>query len=165
MNTEPIPVTPATQGRKRELTSPEFDIDLKKNKLLSVTPVSEPISVFDLETENLESANSEIMASNTASTSSTEQTTSHILILQSEMQKLSAMLKDTFKGETVGVVKGIVEGVLEGIQEQILKAENINKELMGENQQLRKSQNDGRTRQIQYRPHFFKAEKHDPFKL
>ena len=75
------------------------------------------------------------------------------------------MLKDTFKGETVGVVKGIVEGVLEGIQEQISKAENINKELMGENQQLRKSQNDRRTRQIQYRPHFFKAEKHDPFKL
>ena len=41
------PVTPATQGKKRELTSPEFELDTKKNKL--VTYNSEATPNFELD--------------------------------------------------------------------------------------------------------------------
>ena len=45
------PVTPASQGKKRELTSPEFDIDAKKNKLVPVPSTSEANTDLELNTE------------------------------------------------------------------------------------------------------------------
>ena len=129
MNKELATGTPSYQGRKRELASPEFDIDSKKNKVLPISPSAEPLPAYhtDIDTD-------QAMASNTASSSDS---TSHIIIPQSEMEKLSNMLKETFQGQILGFVKDIVEGVLDGIQDQISKVETRNQELMDENQELR----------------------------
>ena len=113
MSSESTSVTPISQGRKRELTSPEFDKDSKKYKTLSASPA--------LEVE---------------STMATD-TTPNIVIPESELLKLSEMLKDTFQGQIVGLVNGIVEGVLDGLLEQITKLEKVNTELTEENQTLR----------------------------
>lgn len=120
------PVTPASQGKKRELTSPEFELDTKKNKL--VTYNSEATPNFELDTE----AEPETMDSNTEGKS-----TSHIIIPESEMLKLSEMLKETFRGEIVGLVNGIVEGVVDGLQEQVKELEKTNTKLSEENDLLR----------------------------
>ena len=116
------PVTPSTQGRKRELTSPEFDIDLKKNKTLPISPASdsEPAPVLD--------SGSAMAASDPSS---------HIIIPESEMEKLSALLTDTFQGQILTLVNGIVDGVLKGIQDNISEVEKKNQELVIENQELR----------------------------
>ena len=103
------PVTPSTQGRKRELTSPEFDIDLKKNKTLPISPASdsEPTSVLD-----------------SGSAMAALDPSSHIIIPESEMEKLSALLTDTFQGQILTLVNGIVDGVLKGIQDNLSEVKN-----------------------------------------
>ena len=119
------PVTPASQGKKRELTSPEFDIDAKKNKLVPVPSTSEAITDLELNTE-LE-----------PETMSAEKATSHIIIPESEMLKLSEMLKDTFQNQIVGLVNGIVQGVVDGLQNQVKDLETTNTKLTEENENLR----------------------------
>ena len=130
MSGTPTPVTPASKGKKRELTSPDFDLDTKKNRLVPDTNNSEatPISEFDLEPEL------ETMDSNTSTSTDSQ---SHIIIPESEMLKLSDMLKDTFRGEIVGLVNGIVEGVVNGLQDQVKELETSNNKLAEENDLLR----------------------------
>ena len=130
MSRTPAPVTPASQGKKRELTSPEFDSDSKKNKLVLDTDSSEfnPSIDTDIEPQTMESD---------SSTGTGETPQSHIIIPESEMLKLSLMLKDTFKGEIVGLVNGIVDGVVKGLQEQVKQLETTNKRLTEDNELLR----------------------------
>ena len=45
--------------------------------------------------------------------------TPHIVIPESEMNKLSLMLKDTFKGEIENLVQSVVKGVLKGLNDRI----------------------------------------------
>ena len=63
---------------------------------------------------------------------------SHIIMTESEMEKLSALLTDTFQGQILTLVNGIVDGVLKGIQDNISEVEKKNQELVIENQELRK---------------------------
>ena len=70
------------------------------------------------------------------SLSSAEKSTPHSVIPESEMLKLSEMLKTTFKGEIVGLVNCIVEGVVDGLQEQVKKLETTNAQLVEENELL-----------------------------
>ena len=126
MSVTKTPIAPASQGRKRELTSPEFDLDTKKNRLVSGTESSEsPDLRFDLEPETMD-----------PSLSSAEKSTTHSVIPESEMLKLSEMLKTTFKSEIVGLVNCIVEGVVDGLQEQVKKLETTNAQLVEENELL-----------------------------
>ena len=53
------------------------------------------------------------------------------------MLKLSAMLKDIFKGEIVGLVNDIVAGVVNGLQDQVKELETSNSKLTEENDLLR----------------------------
>ena len=106
------------QGKKRELTSPEFDIDAKKNKPVPITSTSEAITDLDLNTE-LE-----------PETMSAEKATLHIIIPESEMLKLKEMLKGTFQNQIVGLVNGIVQGVVDGLQNQVKDLETTNRKII-----------------------------------
>ncbi|MCG8048365.1 MAG: Mis12 domain-containing protein [Candidatus Thiodiazotropha endolucinida] len=126
MSSEHSCVTPAAlQSKKRELTSPVFEIDTKKNKIVSVASSSEATEVIE-HSDNIESEM-------TGEGSSMAEKTTSLVIPDAEMLKLSKMLKDTFKSEIVGLVNVIVDGVVDGLNEKIQKLEQTNKELSEEN--------------------------------
>ena len=129
MSTEHSCTTPASQIKKREFTSPVFEIDTKKNKVVSVAEKSEATAEVDIRPDDTESE--------MADTESSMEKPTSIVIPESEMLKLSIMLKETFRGEIVGLVNGIVEGVLDGLNEQVSKLEETNKQLSEENGLLR----------------------------
>ena len=118
-------ITPVTQNPKeRELPSPDFDIESKKNKTVSEsldtsvggTMASDPVEVMD--------------------THSIPPAGPTFTIPPSEMLKLSDLLKDTFRGEIVGLVDNIVTGVLKGLQERITTLEESNQNLLATNKSL-----------------------------
>lgn len=122
--------TPVVQNpKKRELTSPEFDIEYKKNKTSSEAIVVEPEPDLD----------STIMASNRIEDMEAHPVPTmepHITIPPSEMLKISEMLQGTFRNEIAGLVDTIVKGVVKGLQDQITALEKSNKELKKENTSL-----------------------------
>lgn len=146
--------TPNSQlTKKRELTSPEFDIENKKNRYGSNS--SESSLDSSVETVNLNSSvvsdrdkdmasgsepsTSETLMESEPSPSTTQSTTasaSHITIPPSEMQKIAEMLKATFQGEIVSIVDSVVKGVLSGLQDRISSLEKSNSELINENRSL-----------------------------
>ena len=145
MSGESTPVITATAtSKKRELTSPEFDVDFKKNKCASSSTVS--ISDLDLdisiEQEQENSDKSDEMASNvhvtpsTPSASASSSGAPHIVIPPTEMLKISEMLKETFRGEIVTMVDSVVAGVLKGLQDRITSLEISNGALVQENKSL-----------------------------
>ena len=143
MSGESTPVITATAtSKKRELTSPEFDVDFKKNKCASSSTVS--ISDLDLdisiEQEQENSDKSGEMASNVHVTPSASSASSsgapHIVIPPTEMLKISEMLKETFRGEIVTMVDSVVAGVLKGLQDRITSLEISNGALVQENKSL-----------------------------
>lgn len=131
MSCEDTPVT--TVSKKRELTSPDFDIDSKKNKCASASSVSDLELDISIDLENSDKS-SETMASNV--TSSASAPSPHIVIPPTELLKISEMLKDTFRGEIVGMVDSVVTGVLKGLQDRIASLEISNKALIQENKTL-----------------------------
>lgn len=76
------------------------------------------------------------MANQEASQSSQSSAASHILIPPSEMEKLSDMLKDTFRGEIVNLVDSVVSSVLRGLNEKIETLEAQNSLLLNRNKAL-----------------------------
>ena len=149
-----IDCTPNSQlTKKRELTSPEFDIENKKNRYGSNS--SESSLDSSVETVNLNSSvvshrdkdmasgsepsTSETLMESEPSPNTTQSTTasaSHITIPPSEMQKIAEMLKATFQGEIVSIVDSVVKGVLSGLQDRISSLEKSNSELINENRSL-----------------------------
>ena len=146
--------TPKLQtSKKRELTSPEFDVDYKKNRLVSESgsEVSESVSSElpplpeSPQSPRSKSINSSTSDNNQLTTmaSGHEQessvfsegtaSTPHLMIPPSEMLKLSEMLKDTFRSEIVHLVDSVVTGVLSGLQERIISLEKANSDLSKEN--------------------------------
>ena len=131
MNSGPlIENTPVTQNpKKRELTSPEFDTEYKKNKTASETSgtsvtrtsgtagtmASDPVEVMD--THGIPPAGPTIT------------------IPPSEMLKLSELLKGAFRTEIVSLVNNIAKGVLKGLKERITSLES-NKDLQDTNKSL-----------------------------
>ena len=121
-----------TLSKKRELTSPEFEADSKKNRFeIDLPPFTElpPLP---------ESPEATAMAAETdhGSFDSTSSGAPHILIPPSEMLKLSEMLKETYRGEMSTMVTNIVTGVLQGLQDRISSLEKSNNELKKENKSL-----------------------------
>ena len=146
--------TPKLQtSKKRELTSPEFDVDYKKNRPVSESgsEVSEsvsselpplPESPQSPRSKSIDSSTSDnnqltTMASGHEQESSVfsegTASTPHLMIPPSEMLKLSEMLKDTFRSEIVHLVDSVVTGVLSGLQERIISLEKANRDLSKEN--------------------------------
>lgn len=127
MNGESVLNTPSSSiSKKRELTSPDFDIESKKNKLLSASSESDldstmsaDISITDKQTVTDSEA---VMALATSTPLPVEEVEGasdapHITIPPSEMMKIAEMLKETFRGEIESMVDSVVKGVLKGLQE------------------------------------------------
>ena len=140
MSTEsPVDNTPVTQNpRKRELTSPEFDIENKKNRIASETSDESETSETQTYTGNMASEHIEVMDIHAVPPAGPTITIppSEMLKLSEFMLKLSELLKDTFHTEIVGIVDNIVKGVITGIQERITSLEKSNKDLQDANVSL-----------------------------
>lgn len=133
-------------SKKRELTSPEFDVEYKKNRLLSGSSVS---SESDLNTSTVTDTSKgeiSVMAAEsdpnstamlTDANPSQETSASHIMIPPAEMAKIAEMLKSTFRGEIVTMVNSIVQGVLKGLQDQVTCLQKANLDLQNENKSLK----------------------------
>ena len=71
MSSEGTPISTAvTASKKRELTSPEFDVDTKKNKCASASSVSDLELDISIDLENPDKSG-EVMASNATPAPST----------------------------------------------------------------------------------------------
>lgn len=139
MNAQSTPFS-STTSKKRELSSPEFCIDSKKNKHGSLSSESElNVSEIPDSTPTDTSTITDMASSQTGQqTAQPAQLTSpHITIPSSEMLKLSDMLKDTFRGEIVNLVDSVVTGVLSGLSDRIASLEEKNLNLERENRSLR----------------------------
>ena len=117
----------AQQSRKRELTSPEFEADNKKNKVdldaSDFLPISEE-SEFVKQT----------MA--TGFTDEVSGSAPHLVIPPSEMLKLSEIVIASFQGEISNLVDSVVKGVLTGLQDRIISLEHDNTSLRADNKAL-----------------------------
>ena len=116
-----------TNTKKRELSSPEYSVDSKKKATLSESDHD----ISDL-SESATPPPSDM-------TTKTPGSYPHIVIPQSKMEKLSLMLRDTFKGEIAVLVQNIVSGVLKGLYYRIDGLETNIKTLQNKKEQLLKS--------------------------
>ena len=119
--------------KKRELSSPEYSVDSKKNRATT--------SESDLDISDLSETSPPPplgMASDAA--------LPHFVIPPSEMEKLSLMLQETFKGQIETLVQGIVAGVLKGLNDRIDGLETSIGTLQTKNQELEKENSSLMTR-------------------
>ena len=119
--------------KKRELSSPEYSVDSKKNRATT--------SESDLDISDLSETSPPPplgMASDAA--------LPHFVIPPSEMEKLSLMLQETFKGQIETLVQGIVAGVLKGLNDRIDGLETSIGTLQTKNLELEKENSSLMTR-------------------
>ena len=128
------PLSTTQSNKKRELPSPEFLIDTKKNRISA--------SVSEAESESEESEN---MSSPTVHDAANY---TNITLQESDLQKMAGIIQDSFqprlaqqiqeslKFQVSDLVKSIVEGVLEGLQSKVKTLESENAELRQKIQQL-----------------------------
>ena len=124
MSSHDTPIA-AVNSKKRELSSPEYSVDSKKNRAT--------VSESDLDISDLSETSSPPplgMASDAAMP--------HFVIPPSEMEKLSLMLQETFKGQIETLVQGIVKGVLKGLNDRIDGLESNINTLQTKNEELEK---------------------------
>lgn len=119
------PTAAASQSKKRELSSPEFDIELNKNK----------VNLQPTEPTTSDKANAEVLVSNmdiknTQNTEQNNDTTSvslnheHIesiasLWMASFEPQLNQMILESFQQQVTTLVNSIVRGVLQGFNTKI----------------------------------------------
>ena len=124
MSSHDTPIA-AVNTKKRELSSPEYSVDSKKNRAA--------LSESDLDISDLSETSTPFgMAAETTGASP------HIVIPPSEMEKLSVMLRETYKGEMETLVQGIVTGVLKGLNDRIDGLETNIINLQSKNEELEK---------------------------
>ena len=128
------PLSTTQSNKKRELPSPEFLIDTKKNRISA--------SVSEAESESEESEN---MSSPTVHDAANY---TNMTLQESDLQKMAGIIQDSFqprlaqqiqeslKFQVSDLVKSIVEGVLEGLQSKVKTLESENAELRQKIQQL-----------------------------
>ena len=113
--------TPVHNPKKRELTSPEFDIESKKNKVLShsLSPLGR----------------SDVMATNTI----TDETSSiaSITLGDAELRQLSSLMEGMFMSKIKELVTSIVEGVSLSLEQKLTSIQQENSILKSENDDLR----------------------------
>ena len=124
MSSHDTPIA-TVNSKKRELSSPEYSVDFKKNRAT--------VSESDLDISDLSETSSPPplgMASDAAMP--------HFVIPPSEMEKISLMLQETFKGQLETLVQGIVKGVLKGLNDRIDGLESNMNTLQTKNEELEK---------------------------
>ena len=123
MNSTPI----AQQSRKRELTSPEFEAENKKNQIdlnaSDLLPISEESEL-----------DSQTMAH--GFTEETSGSATHLFSPPSKMLKVSEIVNASFQGEISNLVDSVVKGVLTGLQDRIISLEHGNTSLRADNKAL-----------------------------
>ena len=129
MNAKDTPIA-IVNSKKRELSSPEYSVDSKKNKAASF---ESDLDISDLSDTSALPPPFEM--------STGIEATPHIVIPPTEMEKLSLMLRDTFKGEIETLVQGIVTGVLKGLNDKIDGLASHIKALQIKNKILEKQNN------------------------
>lgn len=148
----PVPSTPNPVSKKRELTSPEFPTDLKKNRILSISPNS-TLSQSSLSESELEvTADEVVMASQNQDSATVQpddadgnQSPLNITLGSSHMEAIAACLKGSFKQdmkdsireELPEMVNTIIEGVVIGLNLKIEQLQLSNSRLERENAQLK----------------------------
>lgn len=134
------PTGSATQSKKRELSSPEFFSDIKKNKVLSdsLTESESDISITETMASNMDS-NETIGVG--ADTGLAGDVSAQFTLQETHMQKIASLMKDSFEPQVkqiiqesfqqqvADLVKSIVQGVLTGLHGKITSLENENLEL------------------------------------
>lgn len=134
------------ESKKRELSSPEFDADNKKNRLLSDSVTESDIS--ELEAENISHMEADKMsATGTDPTDSSSSSSSHLTLRDEDLQKIASYMKDSFHSQVVEItqaslqqtVTDIVNGVLAGLNTKIASLESENLHLRQRIQQLEES--------------------------
>ena len=125
--------TPIVKGvsntKKRELSSPEYSSDPKKNRAQGSTSSETDLDISDL-------SDTGVQPPAMASEESLAAGSPHIIIPDSEMKKLSIMLQDTFRGEIENLVQSVVNGVLKGLNDKIDTMEKDITELHKQNSDL-----------------------------
>ncbi|MEW8547181.1 MAG: hypothetical protein AB2693_27025 [Candidatus Thiodiazotropha sp.] len=139
--------TPSSSGtKKRELSSPEFTVDIKKNRVYSGSQSESDISDLsvteeDTMTTQMETTDAAGEVAGSEATLLTLQET-HLKQLASLMEKsfqpqISQIIKDSFQTQISELVTSIVNGVLEGLYNKLSSLETENKKLMSENSELK----------------------------
>ena len=122
MSSHDTPIA-TVNSKKRELSSPDYSVDSKKNRAT--------VSESDLDISDLSETSSTPplgMASDAAMP--------HFVIPPVEMEKLSLMLQETFKGQIETLVQG--KGVLKGLNDRIDGLESNINTLQTKNEELEK---------------------------
>lgn len=129
-----------SSAQKRELTSPEFPTDLKKNK---------PQSECDQSDSDMSETEQEMDVGGTGTASHTDadaeqltqQPNLNITLRDADIARISGVLKASFRGELRGemsdMIKTIVDGVVSGLREQIQSISEENMALRRENESLK----------------------------
>ncbi|MEW8546532.1 MAG: hypothetical protein AB2693_23705, partial [Candidatus Thiodiazotropha sp.] len=130
-------------SKKRELSSPEFDFDTKKNRILSGSiSESEAANMSDISDLSV----TEPMVSNTVTAEATgvpttSDVSTHLTLQQADIQNIASLMKDSFaphvnqiivdsfEQQVTNLVSSIVEGVLAGLKVKVASLENENQEL------------------------------------
>ena len=137
--TASTPSTPST-SQKRSLTSPDFPLDLKKNKF-HLSPGSDTVDL--LESEMFQEEATAMEDATGGAPEPEPEPKVNITLRESDILQISSVLKTTFKdeirGELTKTVKDIVDGVLLGLSQKI-------KSLTDENENLRKENTDLKAR-------------------
>ena len=97
--TRDVTSTPSgsTQSKNRELSSPEFDYDIKKNRVLSGSIAESETDILDISDLSI----TEIMASNIVTTeatadSVTSDVSTHLTFQPADIQNIATLMKDSF---------------------------------------------------------------------
>ena len=133
-----------SSAQKRQLTSPEFPTDLKKNK-----PYLSPQSECDQSDSDMSETEQEMAVDGTGTASRadadaeqlTQQPNLNITLRDADIARISEVLKGSFRGELRGemseMIKTILDGVVSGLREQIQAISEENVSLRRENESLK----------------------------
>ena len=135
MSNTPIKIT--VSSKKRELTSPDFSTDTKKNKMSgSQSEIESDISDLSL-SETMETATTVT----TTDEPEVESVSTHVTLSDTHLQKISVLMQasfqpqmaqiiqESFKSQVSDLVSSIVQGVLQGLQTKVATLENENADL------------------------------------
>ena len=137
MSSTPIKIT--VSSKKRELTSPDFSTDTKKNKVSgSQSEIESDISDLSL-SETMETATT--VTTTDEPGPEVENVSTQVTLSDTHLQKISDLMQasfqpqmvqivqESFKSQVSDLVSSIVQGVLQGLQTKVATLENENADL------------------------------------
>lgn len=121
-----------TVHKKRELTSPEDLIDVKKNRLLTDSGSESESDISDLsvvDTSQIPKMADTVSPGSSADSADPTSSQSSITLKPSDLEIIGGFIKNSFQPQISEMVSSIVSGVLEGLQSTIKLLQRENEEL------------------------------------